>query len=330
MNRLGPIDRRSRQERLRYRRPSRTFAAAPRGASPSAATVARALVRQLRPKQWVKNLTCCAGLIFSGLLFTPAAQGEAALACAAFCLASSCIYIVNDFIDRENDRRNPRTSKRPLATGELPVWVAAVALGVLLSASIGISAFLGPACLGVLAIYAAQGVLYSVSLKRVVAVDVMCIAVGFVLRVLYGVYAVGVLPTPWIILCMFFLALFLGFSKRHAELNAADGPHAARPVLMKYRTDYLQALIVVSATTAILSYALFTVTSHRNATLVVTVLPVMYCVCRYLLQVMVGGRGESPDETLLADRRILLGIVVWVVAFVAISYGDVHLFAEPR
>ena len=192
-------------------RPSRRFIDRASTARPrSAATVAEALARQLRPKQWVKNATCLAGLVFSGLLFAPAAEARALAAVAAFCMASSCVYIINDFIDREQDKRNPRTSNRPLAAGELPVAVAAVALGVLTAAALGVSAWLGPACLCVLAAYAAQSVLYCVALKRMVIVDVMCIATGFVLRVLFGVYAVGVLPTPWIILCMFFLALFLG------------------------------------------------------------------------------------------------------------------------
>jgi 4-hydroxybenzoate polyprenyltransferase len=200
----------------------------------------------------------------------------------------------------------------------------------MMTCSLGLSAYLGTACLCVVLTYAAQGVLYSVSLKRVVIIDVMCIAAGFVLRVMFGVYAVGVLPTPWIILCMFFLALFLGFAKRQAELNAAGGSHAARPVLGKYRGDFLQSLIIFSATTAVLSYALFTVSSHKNPTLVVTVVPVIYCVCRYLLQVMVAGRGESPDETLLYDRRLLLGIVLWAALYVVISYGNVRLFDEMR
>jgi 4-hydroxybenzoate polyprenyltransferase len=311
-------------------RPSRRFVVRDADARPARpTTVARALARQLRPKQWVKNATCLAGLVFSGLLFTPVAEERALVAVAAFCMASSCVYIINDLIDREHDRLNPRTAKRPLATGELPVGVALGALGVLLAGALGASAWLGPACLGVLAVYAAQSVLYCVALKRMVIVDVMCIATGFVLRVLFGVYAVGVLPTPWIIMCMFFLALFLGFSKRQAELTATDSA-AARPVLRQYRTDYLQTLIILSATTAVLAYALFTVTAHKNTTLVVTVLPVIYCVCRYLLLVMVAGRGESPDEALLRDRPLLAGITVWVLLFVVISYGDVRLFAEMR
>jgi 4-hydroxybenzoate polyprenyltransferase len=292
--------------------------------------VAWALGRQLRPKQWVKNLACLAGLVFSGRLFDGSAQLAAVLAFTAFCLASSCVYIINDFFDRENDRHNPRTASRPLATGELPVWVAAVALVTMLAASLGISATLGLASFCVILIYATHGVLYSVFLKRMVIVDVMSIALGFVLRVMFGVYAVGVLPTPWIVLCMFFLALFLGFAKRQAELTVAEGSHVARPVLSKYRRDYLETLIGFSATTAVLTYALFTVTSHRNPTLVATVVPVIYCICRYLLQVMVAGRGESPDETLLYDPRILAGIAAWVVLYVAISYGDIRVFAELR
>lgn len=293
------------------------------------ATVLKALVSELRPAQWVKNLTCLAGLIFSGRLFGLRHELHAAAGFWAFCCASSAVYILNDFIDREKDRLNPRTAGRPLASGALPVGVAAAAFLALLLAAGATAAALGPACLVVVLTYGTMNVLYSVRLKHIVIADVMCIALGFVLRVLFGVYAVGVLPTPWIALCMFFLALFLGFAKRKAELArlAHDSAHV-RPVLAKYDLTYLNMLLMMSATMAILSYALFTVTSHRNPTLIVTVVPVVYCVNRYILQVILHGRGASPDKILMSDKRLWVGILGWLVAYVAITYGDIQFFAH--
>jgi 4-hydroxybenzoate polyprenyltransferase len=211
----------------------------------------------------------------------------------------------------------------------LPVWVAGIAFALLVAmAAIG-SARLGTSCSLVLGTYGVMNILYSTRLKQIVIADVMCIAIGFVLRVLYGVYAVGVLPTPWIALCMFFLALFLGFAKRKAELvGMGKNPSHARPVLAQYDVNYLNMLLAMSATMAILCYALFTVASHKNPTLVVTIVPVVYCVNRYILQVMLNGRGESPDKILLSDKRLWVGIIGWLVAYIAITYGNIQLFAD--
>jgi 4-hydroxybenzoate polyprenyltransferase len=279
--------------------------------------------------QWVKILACLAGLVCSGRLFLFQHQSQAVLGFWCFCFASSAVYILNDFLDREKDRLNPRTATRPLASGDLPVWVAGTAFVALIAlAAIG-SARLGPSCLLVISTYGVMNVLYSIRLKQIVIADVMCIAIGFVLRVLYGVYAVGVLPTPWIALCMFFLALFLGFAKRKAELTGLgkDSAHA-RPVLAQYDVNYLNMLLAMSATMAILCYALFTVASHKNPTLAITIVPVVYCVNRYILQVMLNGRGESPDKILLSDKRLWVGIISWLFAYIIIVYGNIQLFAE--
>ena len=295
----------------------------------TAATVLKALLFELRPVQWVKNFTCLAGLIFSGRLFLLRHELQAGLGFWSFCFASSAIYILNDYIDRDKDRLNPRTASRPLASGALPVWVAVAAFFALIVAAGATAAALSPACLGVIATYATMNVLYSIKLKHIVIADVMCIALGFVMRVLFGVYAVGVLPTPWIALCMFFLALFLGFAKRKAELArlAHDSSHV-RPVLAKYDLNYLNMMLTMSATMAVLSYALFTVASNKNPTLIVTIVPVVYCINRYILQVILHGRGASPDKILLSDKRLWIGILGWLVAYVTITYGDIQIFAH--
>jgi 4-hydroxybenzoate polyprenyltransferase len=294
---------------------------------PGPLSVAWALVCVARPEQWVKNLACFAGLIFSGRLFLARAEVEAFAAFWSFCFASSSVYILNDYFDRENDRRNPRTDSRPLASGTLPLGAAAAAFVVLVGAAAAISVALGAACLVVLLAYFAMNVAYSTRLKRAVIADVMCIALGFVLRMLHGIFAIGVEPTAWIVLCMFFLAMFLGFAKRRGELNQLSTHSGeARLVLKKYSAPYLDTLLTISATLAILCYALFTVVSHQNPTLIVTIVPVVYCILRYLLQVVMHGQGESPDVMLVSDWRLWAAIACWVAAYVAVVYGDIHLF----
>jgi 4-hydroxybenzoate polyprenyltransferase len=294
-------------------------------------SLALILLRAMRPHQWVKNLTCFAGLMFSGRLFRPEMVIDAGSAFAAFSLMSSAIYLLNDYIDRHRDRLNPRTANRPLASGALPVGVAAVAfVGLVVTAGL-IAIALGRACLVVMAAYATMNVGYSLRLKRTVIADVMCIALGFVFRVLFGVYAVQVLPSPWIILCMFSLALFLGFGKRKGELNdLGDGAVAARGVLWKYTSAYLDMVLGITATVTILTYMLFTVSSHHDPTLVITVVPVVYCVLRYAHQVMFEGLGQSPEALFLRDKMMWVGVGTWLVMCVFILYGGLRLVEIPR
>lgn len=177
-----------------------------------------------------------------------------------------------------------------------------------------------------------MNVAYSLRLKHAVLLDVGLIAVGFVIRVLYGVYAIGVRPTPWIVLCMFFLALFLGFAKRRGELGqgGGDGDEShGRPVLVQYRANYLDLLLAMMATMAVLCYALYTVTGRPgNATLVVTVPLVTYGVVRYMLLVMVRGAGDEPDTLLLTDRALVVTVLLWVLLCVTILYGNLDLFGN--
>ena len=215
--------------------------------------------------------------------------------------------------------------------GALPVWVAAVAFVGLVVAAGLIAIALGRACLVVMTAYVTMNVGYSLRLKRTVIADVMCIALGFVLRVLFGVYAVQVLPSPWIILCMFSLALFLGFGKRKAELNdLGDEAVAARGVLRKYTPAYIDMVLGITATITILTYMLFTVSSHHDPTLVLTVVPVVYCVLRYAHQVMFERLGQSPEILFLRDKMMWIGVGVWLVMSGLILYGGLRLVEIPR
>jgi 4-hydroxybenzoate polyprenyltransferase len=284
------------------------------------------LVVSARPRQWVKNVACFAGLVFSGRLFDASAICGSATAFAGFCLASSSVYLINDVYDRRSDAANPKKRSRPIAAGLVPVGWAIAAAVVLAVAALGSTLFLPAACRGILAVYLVMSLAYSVRLKHSVLIDVMIIALGFVLRILHGVYAVGVAPTPWIVLCMFFLALFLGFAKRRSELNQIEVAGVTqRPVLRKYRTNLLDQLLVMTATMTITCYSLYTVTGRPgNETLVVTVPLVVYGVCRYLLLVMIFDVGEAPDKDLLDDTLLIVNGLLWVVLCVAIIYFNVN------
>lgn len=296
----------------------------------STARRVKGLIRAARPAQWIKNFACFAGLIFSGRLFDPRAIVGALLAFAGFCLASSSVYLFNDVVDRALDRANPSKRHRPIASGMVPGSWALIAAALMAGSAIGLSLALPVLCLVIVALYLVTNVAYSIRLKHAVLLDVAIIAFGFVLRVLYGVYAVEVKPTSWIVLCMFFLALFLGFAKRRGEMLVMGDDHPfRRPVLAKYRLGYLDMLLAMTATMSILCYALYTVTGHQgNATLVVTVPLVTYGVTRYMLLVMVHGEGEAPERLLVSDRILIGTAAVWVALCVLIIYSKIQLFTE--
>ena len=289
------------------------------------------LARAARPQQWVKNVACFAGLMFSGQLLNPVAARSACVAFASYCLASSSAYLINDVLDRKSDRENVKKRGRPIASGLVPPAWAVLAAVSLVASAVALSFLLPTACQFIILLYLLMSTAYSLRLKHAVLIDVLIIALGFVLRVLYGVYAVRVLPTPWIVLCMFFLALFLGFAKRRSELNrlVLELADRQRPVLRKYRTGLLDLLLGMTATMAISSYALYTVTggSTHNPTLVVSVPLVVYGVFRYLLLVIIHELGDAPEKDLLGDRLLVLTVILWVVTCIAIIYGKLKFFA---
>ena len=291
------------------------------------------LVASARPRQWVKNLACFAGVIFSGRLVELGAVGAAVVAFVGFCLASSAVYLINDVCDRKADAENPKKRTRPIAAGRVSVQWAIVGAAGLAGVAFGVSLVLPVACRVLLGLYLAMGVAYSVRLKHAVLLDVIVIAIGFVMRVLFGVFAVRVAPTPWIVLCMFFLALFLGFAKRRSELGQVDAGHR-RPVLRKYRTDLLDMLLAMTATMSITCYSLYTIAGRpENATLVVTVPLVVYGVYRYLMLVVMYDVGDAPDRDLFDDRLLIATGILWVVLCVVIIYFNIdiiHLIRTTR
>jgi 4-hydroxybenzoate polyprenyltransferase len=293
---------------------------------------AGAFVRSLRPRQWVKNGLLFAGLVFAGALGDRDAVARAAVGFVAFSLLSGSIYLFNDLRDVEADRAHPKKRLRPIASGALPAGAAVAGLAVVLAVALALSWWLGPAFLTTALAYVAVNLAYSLGLKHVVLVDVMAIAVGFVLRAIAGVELLrpvraGVEISPWLLVCTFFLALFLACGKRRQELlhQTADTAGERRRVLLSYNAPFLDTLVGVCAATTLVAYSIYTiwpatVEKFHTAGLLWTVPFVTYGVFRYLWLTRVTEEGEDPSHTLVADRPLLAAVGLWVATVAAVLY----------
>jgi len=290
-----------------------------------------ALIESLRPRQWTKNLLLYVGAIFSQHLRDPAVLLRSTAGVVVFSLLSGSVYLLNDLLDVEADRLHPKKSRRPLASGRLPVAAARVALPVLV-AGVGAAAWwLGRSFALIAAIYLASNLAYSFWLKRHVILDVFSIALGFVLRAIAGVEIVravasGVLLSPWLLVCTFFGALFLGVSKRRREMmNAGAAAVGQRAVLSLYTPELLDVMLVVSATCTLIAYALYTmwpttVAKFHTESLLYTVPIVSYGVFRYLHLVRVSETSEDPSAVLLSDRPIQATVALFLLVVGWILY----------
>lgn len=274
-----------------------------------------ALIRLMRPHQWLKNAFVFAGLLFAHAWDNAELLQRTALAFAAFCCLSSLVYILNDWRDRADDALHPTKRLRPLASGAVSPSAAlalATALGV---AGVAFAAN-NPTLLLLLALYVALNLAYSWRLKHVPVVDVSIIASGFMLRLLAGTAAVGIPPSRWLLLTGLFIALFLGFSKRKAE--TFHTPEQQRAVLEHYPSALLDVLMAVTMTATITMYSLYATSAETLAMhgerLVYTVPVVIFGLLRYAYQVH-RGRGEDVARDLLRDPWILLAGALWLVLF---------------
>ena len=281
----------------------------------------------MRPHQWTKNLLVFAGVAFGQKLDDPRAAGLAVGAFAVFCLLSSSVYLVNDVHDREADRQHPAKKDRPIASGKLSVQTAVMA-AVLFAALAVAGAFWIGRDFGFIAIaYLALMSVYSFWMKHIVILDVLVLAGGFVLRAAGGAVAVGVTFSHWLLLLTLLLALFLGLSKRRAELVAlSDGAGAHRKSLSEYTPYLLDQMIGVVTASTLLAYAFYTIspeTIERFGTdkLQWTVPFPLYGIFRYLYLVHQREGGGSPAETLIDDRPILFCVALWAASVVLILYG---------
>jgi 4-hydroxybenzoate polyprenyltransferase len=297
------------------------------------------LIQALRPHQWTKNLAVFVGLVFAANrreqvhLFDPTVLVPVATLFVAFCLASSCVYLLNDVADRREDAQHPVKRHRAIASGRVSVGLAVATAVVLAVAAVAIVWFVPqatPVRVGtvdlrpgplVLAAYLTLNLAYTSFLKRVVIADVSCVALGFLIRVVSGPKVAGLVVSPWLILCTFFGAMFLACGKRRGELLLTDGTGGGRSVLARYSPQVLDLLVAIAGTATMLSYSIYTVAAETQAKvgsdhLLYTIPIVFYGLGRYLVLLYRRQRGEDPAAVLFGDRGMLAAIVAWLTAVV--------------
>ena len=292
-----------------------------------ARSLAVSLVLSLRPAQWTKNLIIFAGLIFGQRLLDPEAILKSTAAFAVFCALSGVVYLVNDVADRDADRQHPLKRFRPIASGEVPVS-AALALAAVLGMAALACAFLLRPEFGVIAVgYVALLAMYSGPLKHIVIIDVLTIAIGFVLRAAAGAIVIAEPASHWLMIVTILLALFLALSKRRHELVLlADGATSHRKILQEYSPYLLDQMISVVTASTLVAYAFYTVspetTQKFNTDKLGVTLPFpLYGIFRYLYLVHQKEGGGSPSDMLLTDTPLLVCVLLWVIVVAVIIYG---------
>jgi len=284
------------------------------------------LIISLRPGQWAKNLLVFAGLLFGLRLTDPAAGARAAAAFTIFCALSGAVYLINDVLDRESDRQHPHKASRPIASGALPVPAAVAAAAILAVGALAASMALGVWFAAVAVAYLTLLVLYSSALKHIVIIDVLTIAIGFVLRAVAGAVAVNVEISRWLLVCTILLALFIALAKRRHELVLlADGATSHRKILGEYSPYLLDQMISVVTASTLVAYVFYTIspeTEQKFGTqwLGLTIPFPLYGIFRYLYLVHRREGGGSPADLLITDRPLLLCVALWGIAVVLLIY----------
>ena len=281
-----------------------------------------ALIKLLRPHQWLKNGFVFAGLLFSQLWSDAVFIERVLVAFAAFCCVSSLVYLFNDWHDRKHDALHPTKRHRPFANGTVSAPAGLALAAVLLAAALWL-ALGNRVLLALLFIYVMLNLAYSLRLKQVPVVDVFIIAAGFMLRLLAGTVAVGIAPSHWLLLTGMFIALFLGFAKRKAE--SFHAPASQREVLLHYTPALLDTFIAMTMTATLITYCLFAISpesqSRHGERLIYTAPLVIFGMLRYTYQVH-RGRGEDVARELLRDPWIVLAGVCWVSFFMLSRFWD--------
>lgn len=300
-------------------------------------------IRLLRPRQWVKNFALYAALLFSRQLFDPMSFERVTVGFIAFSCLSSAIYIINDILDVEKDRLHPFKRMRPLANKDLSIQYA-----VLLSVILTVVSFIASILISVpffllLLSFLFLQVFYSLVLKQIAVMDIMALATGYILRVYGGEVITGHHISVWLFLTTISLALFLAVGKRRRELTLISSYSstqiaAVRKSLSHYSENLLDMYAAVFATSAFIMYALFTSSASSLITnnlvlpdflpqqfqrkwLMITILPVIYGLMRYLQDIYEKHQGESPERVLFTDKHLLITVCIWVFLVIGIVYG---------
>ncbi|MHB8134021.1 MAG: decaprenyl-phosphate phosphoribosyltransferase [Anaerolineaceae bacterium] len=284
-----------------------------------------AVIKELRIKQWVKNLFVLIPLVFDRQLLNSEALIRSTIGFIIFCLVSSSVYIINDIMDIEADRQHPKKKYRPIASGKIPVnmaWIISIFLVLLPTIT---SFYLSPFFAIIIIVYFIINLAYSKKLKHLVLIDVMIIASGFVLRVAAGVSLIVVERfSPWLYVVTTLFALFLALGKRRGELiTLENGNFIQRKVLDGYTVPFLDQLITIVSATTIVAYSLYTFSAPNlpdNHTMMLTIPFALYGIFRYIYLVQVKNEGSAPDELVMVDRPLQITFLLFVLSVLIIFY----------
>lgn len=286
------------------------------------------LVRALRPKQWTKNIVVLAAVIFAlgdrGQAIEAGDIWDAILAAVLFSMLSSAVYLINDIRDRELDRAHPTKRYRPIASGQLSVGRATTTAHMLAATSLMVAFILQPLLALTLLTYFVLQLAYTFGLKRIELVDIFIIAGGFVLRALAGAVTVGVVISPWLLLCTLLLALFLALCKRrHEKVVLNDTAEQSRPTLERYSERLLDTLIAMISAATLICYTLYTlwpdtVEKFGTARLSLTVPFVIFGLFRYLDLAYRHEKGGRPEQILLTDPPLLIDLALYGLTVAAV------------
>ncbi len=282
----------------------------------------RDVVKLLRPQQWYKNFLVFLPIIFVGQLFDLSALVKTLYGFIVLCGVSSTNYIINDIIDREKDRLHPEKKFRPIASGAVSVQLALFVVAGMLVLSMWLWAATG---LGKQFLYAAAFLLlftqlYSVFLKHQLFLDILSIAINFVVRAIAGAFAIQVKISPWLVLCTFFLSLYLSTGKRHAEvLLLGEKAKQVRETLGYYTKELTTTLLIISTTLLIASYSLYSFLSeHKN--LMLTLPFALYVIFLYYNYIITGNKIARHPEHVFLDKKMMLGMVFWGISTILLLY----------
>ena len=283
-------------------------------------------VALFRVKQWVKNTFVFFPLLFSSRIFNSALLLSNLITFFGFCFIASGMYIFNDLLDIERDRLHPRKSQRPLARRDVNKSSIFILIVVILGIGLWTLSIVSWPVVGIAIFYIALHLLYNLSAKHVVLLDAFFVALGFQVRIWAGSLATEVAPSLWLQMCVFLLALFLGFTKRRYEIsNLKDKAAEHRSVLAHYTTYLLDQIIIICSTLAIVFYGLYTISQEINDRLgnyymPYTIVFVIYGIFRYLYLVHVKKLGDDPGEMLFYDKALLINVVLWIFSVFGIIY----------
>ena len=286
----------------------------------------KAYIQLIRPKDWAKNLFLFIPVFFGEELFDGKVMLQLAAAFAAFCFVASCVYIINDYRDIEDDKKHPVKSKRPLASGAISKNTALFILVIMLIAGFSIAWYLGNKFLFVLGIYFVMNVFYSFGLKSIPILDIMIIAIGFVLRVKAGAVVAKLPLSEWLTIMTFLLSLFMAVAKRRDDvLIKLSSGSDMRKAVKGYNLDFINTAISLICAVIIVSYLMYTMspeitTRLQTDRLYYTCLFVLAGIFRYLQLIYVQQDSQSPTKILYKDRFIQVTILLWIISFYIILY----------